>query len=160
MLAIVQWLQFLEHSSWAVAIRQSAWLYPFLEIIHITGIVLLVGPAFMFDLRLLGFSRHLPVTGLGRHLLSWSVRALFLVIPSGILLFITNATALGNNPVFWTKMILLVIAACNALLFRRFVGRHIRSTTTVLPSAAKTAALVSLLVWIAIIACGRLLAYV
>lgn len=50
-------LQWLEDTSWAVAIRQSIWLYPALEILHITGIVLLVGPAFMFDLRLLGFSK-------------------------------------------------------------------------------------------------------
>ena len=159
MLAIAQWLQFLEHSSWAVHIRQSTWLYPFLEIIHITGIVLLAGPAFMFDLRLLGFAKHLPVTGLGRHLLSWSVRALLLVIPSGFLLFITNATVLGYNPLFWTKMFLLVLAGCNALLFRRFVARHIRSTIRVLPPGAKAVAVASLLLWIAIIACGRLLAY-
>lgn len=160
MIAIAHWLQFLEHSAWAASIRQSAWLYPFLEIIHITGIVLLVGPAFLFDLRLLGFAKHLPVTGLGRHLLSWSVRALLLVIPSGFLLFITNASTLGYNPVFWTKMILLALAGCNALLFRRFIGPHIRNSTTILPTAAKAAAIFSLLLWIAIIACGRLLAYI
>jgi hypothetical protein len=159
MMAIAKWLQFLEDSSWAVSIRQSTWLYPFLEIIHITGIVLLVGPAFMFDLRLLGFSKQLPIAGLGRHLLSWSRRGLLLVIPSGLLLFITNASALGYNPVFWIKMTLLVIAACNALLFHRVVFRSIRPTTIALPLAAKVVALISLLLWIAIIACGRLLAY-
>lgn len=159
MMAIAQWLQFLEHSSWAISIRQSAWLYPFLEIIHIIGIVLLTGPAFLFDLRLLGFAKHLPVTGLGRHLLSWSRRSLWLVIPSGILLFITNATALGYDPVFWTKLSLLVLAGCNALLFYRFIAPNIRSTTAVLPPATKIVAIVSILLWIAVIACGRLLAY-
>lgn len=159
MMAIAQWLAFLEHSSWALAIRQSAWLYPFLEIVHITGIVLLAGPAILFDLRLLGFSKQLPVTSLGRHLLSWSVRSLLLVIPSGFLLFITNAGTLGYDPVFWTKMILLLLAGCNALAFRRFIARHIRSTTTLLPAGAKIIAILSMLLWIAIIACGRLLAY-
>lgn len=159
MMAIAHWLQFLEDSSWAVSIRQSVWLYPFLEIIHITGIVLLVGPAFLFDLRLLGFAKHLPVTGLGRHLLSWSRRSLLLVIPSGMLLFITNATALGYDPVFWTKMSLLIIAGCNALFFHQVIARKIRSTTAVLPKAAKVIAIISILSWIAIIACGRLLAY-
>jgi hypothetical protein len=80
--AMAELFRFLEQTSWAVSIRQSTWLYPFLEIIHITGIVLLVGPAFMFDLRILGFSKHLSVSGLERHLLTWSMRGLFLVIPS------------------------------------------------------------------------------
>lgn len=159
MAAIAHWLQFLEHSSWAVSIRQSAWLYPFLEIIHITGIVLLVGPAFLFDLRLLGFARHLPVTGLGRYLLLWSRRSLLLVIPSGLLLFITNATTLGYDPVFRIKMGLLVAAGCNALLFHQVIARQIQGTAAAMPMAAKVTALASILLWIAIIACGRLLAY-
>lgn len=158
MMVIAHWLQFLEHSSWAVSIRQSIWLYPFLEIIHIIGIVLLVGPAFLFDLRLLGFSKQLPLVSLERHLLSWSLRGALLVIPSGLLLFITNASTLGYDPVFWTKMILLVTAGCNALLFHRFVSRSLRHSAIV-PPAAKVMAILSLLLWIAIIACGRLLAY-
>lgn len=159
MLVIADWLQLLEQTSWAVTIRQSAWLYPFLEIVHITGIVLLVGPAFMFDLRLLGFSKHLPVSGLGRHLLSWSVRGLLLVIPSGVLLFMTNASTLGYDPVFWAKMILLLLAGGNALFFRQFIFRSIRNDQVIRPAAAKVVAVLSLMLWIAIIACGRLLAY-
>ena len=154
-------LQWLEDTSLAVAIRRSAWLYPGLEIVHIAGIVLLVGPAFMFDLRLLGFSKHLPVSGLAHHLLSWSRRSLLLVVPSGILLFITNAATLGKDPVFWAKMVLLLAAGLNALVFHRFTFRSIpaRNENTTLTLAAKAAALVSILLWLAIIACGRLLAY-
>lgn len=159
MIVIADWLRFLEDSSWAVSIRQSAWLYPFLEIIHITGIVVLVGAAFMFDLRLLGSSKHLPVDGLGRHLLSWSVRGLLLVIPSGILLFMTNAGTLGYDPVFWVKMVLLVIAAGNALVFRRVVSRSVPPAGAPVPAAAKVVAVLSLVLWVAIITCGRLLAY-
>ncbi len=149
---VAEWLRLLENSSWALAIRQSAWLYPFLEIVHITGIVILVGAAFMFDLRLLGFSKHLPAGDLGRHLLTWSVRGLLLVVPSGILLFITNASTLGYDPVFWTKMALLAAAGGNALFFRR-VAPPAES------ARAKTVAVLSLLLWLAVIACGRLLAY-
>ncbi|MGN7721699.1 DUF6644 family protein [Chitinophaga sp. 22620] len=151
-----EWLQFLEHLRLSAAIRQSAWLYPFLEIVHIAGIVVLVGPAVMFDLRLLGASKHLPVNGLSRHLLTWSVRGLWLVIPSGILLFITNAVALGNDPVFWTKLCLLALAAGNALLFRVFRPVDEREH---LPGKVKAVAIASLLLWTAIIACGRMLAY-
>ncbi len=154
-------LQWLEDTSWAVAIRQSIWLYPALEIVHISGIVLLVGPAFMFDLRLLGVSKNLSVSALAGYLLSWSRRGLFLIIPSGILLFITNAATLGYDPVFWLKMILLAVAGINALIFHRFSFAAVSTgkENTGVPANAKAAAIVSIITWLAIIACGRLLAY-
>ncbi|HTE27967.1 DUF6644 family protein [Flavitalea sp.] len=159
MIAIDDLLQFLEQSSWAVAIRQSSWLYPFLEIIHITGIVLLVGAAFLFDLRLLGSSKHIPINDLNRHLLPWSLRGLFLVIPSGILLFSTNAGALGYDPVFWLKMSLLVLAASNAFMFHKVASRSQTGDKASPPVAAKVMAVISIFLWVAIISCGRLLAY-
>lgn len=154
-------LKWLEDGSLAVAIRQSSWLYPTLEILHITGIVLLVGPAFMFDLRLLGLAKRLPVTILADFLLSWSRRGLLLIIPSGILLFISNATTLGYDPVFWLKMILLFVGGLNALLFHRFTGRIISASIEAYPfsTTSKLAAIVSITVWLTVITCGRLLAY-
>ena len=153
-------LQWFEDGSLAVAIRQSAWLYPVLEIVHIAGIVLLVGPALMFDLRLLGAAKKLPVILLAGYLLSWSRRGLLLVIPSGLLLFITNATTLAYDPVFWLKMILLILAGLNALLFHRFTLHLIASSyESTLNKNAKAAAIASILLWLSIIACGRLLAY-
>lgn len=151
----------LENSGWAVAIRQSAWLYPALEVIHLIGISLLTGAAFMFDLRLLGFSRHLSVSQLAQHVLPWSRRGLWLVIPSGLLLFITNAADLAANNTFWLKMGLLAAAGINAGLFHLLVYRSVtvweinKST----PSAAQIAAASSIILWLSIIACGRWLAY-
>ncbi len=154
-------LDWLENTSWAAGIRQSMWLYPALEIVHIVGIVVLVGAAFMFDLRLLGISRSMPLSGLSRHLLPWSARGLLLIIPSGILLFITNAKALGADTTFWLKMGLLGIAALNVLVFHQFMlKQHLgRADQAPLPAAARISAIVSIVVWIAVIACGRLLAY-
>lgn len=154
-------LDWLESTSWAGGIRQSLWLYPALEIVHIVGIVVLVGAAFMFDLRLLGISKNIPLSGLSGHLLPWSARGLLLIIPSGILLFITNAKTLGTDPTFWLKMGLLTIAALNALVYHRFMlKRHSGEVgEAALPAATKVSAVVSIAVWIAIIACGRLLAY-
>jgi hypothetical protein len=159
--ALDNWLQWLETSSWSSAIRQSTWLYPALEIVHITGIVLLVGPAFLFDIRLLGFSTNIPVSALERHLLTWSRRALLLIIPSGLLLFITNAVALAHNPFFHTKLILIGVAAVNVWVFHRITFRSVAGWNISVPSpaSAKIAALVSIITWIAVIACGRLLAY-
>jgi hypothetical protein len=157
---LTEFFELLEKTSWSVSIRQSTWLYPALEIVHILGIVMVVGAAFMFDLRLLGYGRDLEVSGLSKHLLPWSQRGLILVIPSGILLFLTNAQSLGTDPVFWLKLILLVAAAVNVLIFHKFIFTKERGNRSGnLPFPAKISALVSITVWIAIIACGRLLAY-
>jgi hypothetical protein len=154
-------LDWLENTPWAAGIRQSMWLYPALEIVHIVGIVVLVGAAFMFDLRLLGVSKNIPLSDLSRHLLPWSARGLLLIIPSGLLLFISNAKALGADPTFWLKMGLLGIAALNVLVFHRFMLKRPPGKVgeATLPAATKVSAVVSIVVWIAVIACGRLLAY-
>ncbi|MCF2498239.1 DUF6644 family protein [Dyadobacter chenhuakuii] len=157
---MLDFLDWLEKTSWAVGIRQSLWLYPILEIVHILGIVMLVGPAFMFDLRLLGFSKNIPLASLAEHLLPWSRRSLLLIIPSGALLFITNANALGVDPTFWTKMSFIGIGAINVFVFHRFVFRSgSTNPDTYFSFQTKITACVSIAVWIATIACGRLLAY-
>jgi hypothetical protein len=158
---VPNWLEWLENTPWALTIRQSFWLFPALEIVHITGLTILVGAAFMFDLRLLGFSRNLPIMDLAQHLLSWSKRGLILVLPSGILLFMTNATAIGPDPTFWIKMLLLACAGLNALVFHRFTRKapHGWDQEQRIPLQARVAAIFSIGAWIAIIACGRLLAY-
>jgi len=145
---LLPFLNFLENSACAVGIRQSMWLYPLLEIIHILGIVILVGGALFFDFHLLGYVKGLTMSGLSAYLLPLSRKGLLLVIPSGILLFITNAKSLGVDPTFWIKMMLLLLAALNAFVFHRFNLLPVRLT-----------AVVSIIAWIAIIACGRLLAY-
>ena len=155
-------LQWLEDSWLAAAIRQSLWLYQALEIMHIVGIVLLVGPALMFDARLLGLSPSLDVTSLSRHLLPWARRSLILlIIPSGFLLFITNAVSLAGDAVFWLKLSLLAVAIVNAFIFHRFVFRPGNSwdSNKSLPTGAKVNAVLSIVLWLMIIACGRLLAY-
>lgn len=158
---IAGWLQWLQNSSWAVGVRQSLWLYPAIEIIHITGIVLVAGGAIFFDLRLLGMSKKIAVADMAGHVLTWSKRGLLLAIPSGILLFITNAETLGYDPTFHTKLILLALAGVNAWIFHSFVFHpkeqyHQNSSWS---KSGKANAICSIILWIAIIACGRLLAY-
>jgi hypothetical protein len=147
-------------ASWiSSAIRQSSWLYPFIEIIHIFGIVLVAGGAVLFDLKLLSSGRS-PFIEESRHLLSWSKRGLIIAIPSGLLLFATNATALSQDPVFGMKLFLLILAAINAWIFHLRVylpykeaNREFQITT------AKFNAIFSIILWMSIISCGRLLAY-
>jgi hypothetical protein len=151
----------LESSGIAVAMREWTWLYPIVEIAHIIGFVVLVGAAFLFDLRLLGVSRVLPVTHLGRHLLRWSRVSLLVVVPTGFLMFMTNATKMAGNPVFRIKLILIVFAGINALVFRLWISSSVEywDVHESSPPAAKLSAVFSLAVWSAVISCGRLIAF-
>ncbi len=155
------WTGWLEATAAATAMRQSLWLYPIVEILHIIGFVVLVGSAAMFDLRLLGFSRQLPVTGMERHLLPWARASVLLIVPTGGLMFVAHATEFAGNPAFRMKLLFLVLAALNASLFhlrpfRRVAGWDHGASA---PLAARVAAGLSLTLWTGVIACGRLLAY-
>ncbi|WP_306392382.1 DUF6644 family protein [Telluria beijingensis] len=139
--------------------RDDAWLYPIVEIVHIVGIALLVGAAAMFDLRLLGFGRTLPVQALARHLLPWSWVGLLLIVPSGLLMFTTQPELLDNG-VFLLKLALIAVAGVNAFVFHAGPWRVAGDWPQTPPARARLHAVLSLLLWIAVIACGRLLAYV
>jgi hypothetical protein len=146
----------------AVAMRQELWLYPAVEIVHIIGFVTLVGSIIVLDLRLLGLTRALPVRVLARHVLPWSFGALLLIVPSGLLMFVAHASDLIGNTAFVVKMSLLFCASTNAALFHAgvFRGAAEWDTGVAVPGVAKLHAVASLLIWIGVLACGRLLAYV
>jgi hypothetical protein len=157
----LSWLGWLEGSAVAVAMRQWLWLYPIVEIVHLVGIVFLVGAAAMFDLRLLGLSRQLPVADLAQHLLRWARLSLWLVIPSGTLMFMAHATEMAENPAFRLKLLLIALAVVNAAIFHRGAFRSVSTWNqyVAIPATAKMTAVLSLVLWIGVIACGRLLAY-
>jgi hypothetical protein len=155
------WLAWLEATGLGVAMRQWLWLYPVVEIVHLTGIVALVGAAAMFDLRLLGFSRRLPVSSMAAHLLPWARVGLAVVVPTGVMMFVAHATEMAGNPAFRVKLLLIGAALANAATFHRWPFRSVSRWDVAAPTppAARFAAVASLALWIGVIACGRLLAY-
>lgn len=152
----------IERSTLAVAMRQDLWLYPAVEIIHIAGFVVLVGSVAMLDLRLLGLSPGIAVRQLARHVLPWTAGALLVIVPTGLMMFIAHAGELVANRAFQIKLLLIMTAGANAALFHMGVFRSVetwdRGTGT--PAAAKLHAATSLVIWLGVISCGRLLAYV
>jgi hypothetical protein len=145
----------------AKAMREYLWLYPAVEIVHILGFSILVGSVVMFDLRVLGLSRAVPVRALARHLLPWSVGALLLIIPTGLLMFSAHAADFLGNRAFQVKMALLLSAGINAAIFHTGPYQSVAAwdTNAAAPPWAKASVALSIAIWVAIIACGRLLAY-
>lgn len=154
-------LGWLAATSLSDAMRGSIWLYPIVEIFHIFGFVILVGAAVMFDLRVLGLSRNISVQALGRHLLPWSVSGLLLVVPAGLMMFSAHPHDFASNGVFLLKLGLIGTAGLNAALFHVGAYRSVTGWDKEIPApgVAKMQALLSIILWIAVISCGRLLAY-
>ena len=151
----------IEDSAFGQAMREWLYLYPAVETVHIVGIALLVGSIVVLDLRLLGMSRSLPLRRLAAHILPWTAASFLLIVPSGLAMFVAHAGELISNPVFALKICLLMAAGTNAGIFYAGVFRTSAQwdVDSMPPVAARAAAALSLLLWISVIACGRLLAY-
>jgi hypothetical protein len=155
----------LEGSGLGQAMRQWLWLYPSVEVVHLVGIALLFGSIVVLDLRLLGLSRHIPVRVLARHVLPWTAGSFLLIIPSGLLMFMAHASEFVQSEVFILKLLLIMAAGLNAALFHTITFRtadvwdsdEMRKLPP--PPSARLAGALSLVLWISVIACGRLLAY-
>ena len=134
-------------------IELSSWAYPVLEIVHILGIAMLLGNLVLLELRVFGRGKNLPVADLARLSLSLAAVGFTLAALSGVLMFSTRPAELLSNRAFTLKMVLLFTAACNASWF------HARQSLAKLDVTARALMVVSTLIWIAVVACGRWIAY-
>jgi hypothetical protein len=151
----------LEHSNLGVAMRESMWLYPTVEILHIFGFILLVGSIANFDLRLLGLHRFVPVPALARHAVPLAMTGFCIAAPAGFLLFATEATSIAMNPAFQFKLFCVALGLSNAILFHLGPWRTMAvwGAVNYVPPVARLGAATSLLAWIGAVIGGRLIAY-
>lgn len=159
MFAFCQWL---ENSAWATAIHQSLWLFPLFETAHLFGIILLVGATSALDLRLIGLTmKEQPVSRTAARLLPWAWVGLVVQVATGFCLFASEATRCFENPAFRIKMLMLLLAGLNALIFHQTIYRHVASwdQASVTPAGAKLAGCCSILLWFGIVAAGRWIAF-
>jgi hypothetical protein len=148
----------LESSGLASAIRNSLYIFPLLESTHVFGFALVLGTIAVIDLRLLGVaSTQRSFMRMASDILKWTWAAFAVTAVTGALMFITNADVYYNNFFFRTKMVMLVLAGINMLVFEVTAGRTIHrwDKAPSAPLAGKTAAALSLLIWISIIFLGR-----
>lgn len=146
-------LEALEESGPIAALRESYLAYPLVNSLHVIGIALLFGSIVAMDLRLIGWRREAGEPGeIARLLLPVAIAGLALAVPAGLLLFATDARAYAASPLFQTKMLLIALAIANALWVRSINwGAHRRR--------AAFGAAASILLWLGVILCGRLVGY-
>ena len=137
-----------------VWLRASAYAYPTLETLHIVGIALVFGTLWIVDLSILGGLRGIDTHQVARRVLPWTLTGFLLAAATGLTMFATNVGDLIANPAFVLKMALLFVAGTNA------AALHARGAIDVTNPTTRLQAGLSILIWLAVIACGRWIAYV
>ena len=134
-------------------IAGHAWAYPALETVHLFGVALLVGNLLALELRVWGRARELPIAALARLSLTLALAGFGCAAASGLLMFASLPGDFIANRVFVLKMGLVTCAGINAAVF------HARRGLQRLDGWAKAQTALSLGVWIAVMICGRWIAY-
>jgi len=151
----ISWLQ---HTPLSTVIRESDWVFPAIECVHVIAFVIVVGSIAVVDLRLIGVaSRDRRIDELTAELLPVTWIAFAVAATAGLLLFIAKPLTYTQNFFFLGKMLLLAAAGANMLIFHRFVEHRAAGQTagSTPPMAARASGLASLALWIAIVAFGR-----
>jgi hypothetical protein len=159
---VLSFCQWLETTPPAVALRDSVWMFDLTETVHTLGIILVAGTIMLVDLRLLGLGlRRVPVSDVVSRIVPRTLWGFGLMFVTGGCLFSAEAVKLYNSPAFRIKLVLLLLAGLNALVFHRTIYRHAAEwdTALVVPPRARLAGLLSLILWMCIIAAGRAIAY-
>ena len=136
--------------SWVTGVP---WVYPALEVVHIVGIGLLLGSLVVFELRVWGLGRAVELHALARLALPIAVGGFLLALGSGSIMFLSQLDEMLGNTAFVVKMGLVVAAGLNA------IGFHLRGGVAADDRFARAQTALSLGLWVAVVFCGRWIAY-
>ena len=144
-------------------VNDVSWSWPILEMLHFVGLALLVGITGLYDLRLLGFAKSVPLAPLHR-LMPWALVGFGLCLLTGFVFVAGNAfkepIVLFRNLPFQLKMLFIALAGVNAAWFYRSpVHRAVAAVGPGenAPRAAKVIAACSLVLWVGVIYFGRMI---
>ena len=152
-MSLLSFFQWCEQLGIGDTIRNSVWLFPFIEAFHLVGLGLTAGAVLVVDLRLLGFGlRDHPLSQLSKDAQPWLVGSLTMMFASGIPLFISEATKCYYSFAFWVKMVSLFLVLVFTFTIKRRVTMMDEFETT---STRKVTAFVSLALWFGVAWGGR-----
>lgn len=135
-------------------LRNGRWVYALSSGLHVLGIALLVGAIASLDLRLIGLWPRVPVELLGQVLVPVAVSGLALAMLAGMLLFLAAPGDYLQMRLFVLKLLLVALGTGHALWFHATKGFDRP------PAALRRVGLTSLAIWLAVLTCGRMLAFI
>jgi hypothetical protein len=142
------------------ALMNTAWAWPIVESLHFVGLSLLIGTVGMFDLRMLGLAKPISMSALHK-LVPWGVLGYAVNVITGAMFFVSDTGQYIYNPAFQLKMLCMLIAGVNMIVFYSTTVRAVKALpdSADAPPTAKVIAFVSLSSWIGVIAFGRLITF-
>jgi hypothetical protein len=155
---MMEFLNALKESAPSLYIRNSLYVFPIFESIHVMGLTLVFGTIAIMDLRLLGLAwTSRPFSRVKADVLKWTWLAFAVTLVTGATMFITNAPAYYGNLQFRMKMLCIALAGVNMVIFELTTGRkaHHWDNHRSGPAAARLAGALSLLLWLSVIFFGR-----
>ena len=156
---VMSFCQWTEDSFFGAGVRNSSWLFPFVEIFHLLALGVLGGTFLVLNLRLLGFLfRDRPVSELAGDVKPWMYLSLGVILVSGFFLFSSESVKMYSNPAFRIKMVTLSIAILFSFTLYRNVTRSESNTASAI--WPKFAAVISILLWSVVGLAGRAIGYV
>ncbi len=157
-MTLTEFLQAIEHSAFATAVREGATLFPFAESAHVAALAFVFGTVVIVDLRLLGLaSRKQSVTKLTNDLLPWTWGAFVIAAITGLSLFSSTAERYFDNSYLRLKFLFMFLAGVNMLVFHFITQKNVKDwdTDPVPPMGARVAGGLSILFWACVIFFGR-----
>jgi hypothetical protein len=150
---LLPYFEWVEASTLGNTVRQSLWLFPVIQSLHLLGLAVLGGAVFLVDLRMMGLGlRSAPLATLAREARPWFMLALAVTLVTGIALFASEAVKCYYNTSFWVKITTLPMAIASTLLIRDRLA--LRANAGVTP-ATRVAGFASLALWLIVAAAGR-----
>jgi hypothetical protein len=150
LLPLFEWF---EASSLGQVVRNSVWMFPVTEAVHLLGLCLLGGAVLVVDLRMLGLGlTRQSIAELARSMRPWLIAAVVVMVTTGVLLFLSEAIKCYYNTSFWVKITTLPIALAFTLLVRQRVALAESFGTT---ARSRLVGAVSLALWFTVAAAGR-----
>jgi hypothetical protein len=159
MLSLCQWIH---ETPLSIAIRESIWVYPILNVLHCVGILLVAGTIVVVDLRLLGLGMlRSPVSSVIGQVVPWTLGGFAFMFVTGSLLAWSEPVRLYHSLFFPWKLLFLALAGLNAFMFhyRIYRGVGMWDSSSITPARARFAGAISILCWICVIAAGRAVGY-
>ena len=150
---LLPFFEWCEASRLGDTIRQSLWLFPVIEAVHLLALCVIGGTLLLLDLRLLGVGlRDQPAQRLARYLQPWLVGAIVVMLLTGVGLFTSEAIKCYYSTPFWVKISTLPFALLFTFTVRRRVADRAGTETT---GTTRLVAITSIALWLIVAAAGR-----
>jgi hypothetical protein len=161
-MSIIEICHYIQNTSWAEGLRQADFAFPLIEGTHIMALSISVGLILMLDLRLLRLAfQSERVSKVMHQVMPWALPGFAIMFVTGLVLFLAQAESAYTNYYFRVKMLMLLALGVNAAIFqfKFYPNMAAWDLGETVPAGAKVVAAISLVFWMLVIVCGRLMAY-